>query len=374
MDFELDAEALALLEAAGAMLDAEATPALIRAAWPASRGDAPATAGLEQVRKVWATLADLGAVGALVAEDAGGLGLDLGQVVPLLERVGYVGLPVPAVETIVHAAPLLAAAGHPALPDVLAGRALVAVGTVTAGGDTLIPYGRHADLVVLPGLGLRAFGAGELALEPVATVDGARALARLAAPPAPGTGTLLTADPAETEAAWWRAAVGTGAVLVGLAARMLALTVEYTRNRAQFGVPVGSFQAVKHALAGAHLAVEFARPAVLAAGWRAAHSPEAAETGTTTEAGTATATDTARDAAVGDARDAASVAKVLAGDAARLAARASIQCHGAIGYTTEYDLHLFAKPAWALIAAFGDPHWHRARLAASLGLPDPVDA
>src|SRR5262245_62266845 len=150
MDFELDAEALALLEAAGAVLDTEATPALIRAAWPAGHGDAPATAGLEQVRKVWATLADLGAVGALVGEDAGGLGLDLGQVVPLLERVGYTGLPVPAVETIVHAAPLLAAAGHPALPDVLAGRALVAVGTVTAGGDTLVPYGRHADLVVLP--------------------------------------------------------------------------------------------------------------------------------------------------------------------------------------------------------------------------------
>ncbi|MBX6391189.1 MAG: acyl-CoA dehydrogenase family protein, partial [Frankia sp.] len=140
MDFELDDHAAALLEAAGAALDAEATPALIRAAWSAQDGR-------EQVRKVWATLADLGVVGALVPEDAGGLGLDIGQVVPLLERTGYVGLPVPAVETIAFTAPLLAAAGHPALTDVLAGRCLV---TVSAADGRQVPYGQQADLIVLP--------------------------------------------------------------------------------------------------------------------------------------------------------------------------------------------------------------------------------
>jgi alkylation response protein AidB-like acyl-CoA dehydrogenase len=72
--------------------------------------------------------------------------------------------------------------------------------------------------------------------------------------------------------------------------------------------------------------------------------------------------------AAGDAAAQTSAAKVLAGDAARLVARTAIQCHGAMGYTTEYDLHLFAKRAWALVPAWGSPGWHRARLADALHL------
>ena len=64
------------------------------------------------------------------------------------------------------------------------------------------------------------------------------------------------------------------------------------------------------------------------------------------------------------------MAKVLASDAARLVARTAIQCHGAIGYTTEYDLHLYAKRTWALIPGWGSPQWHRAQLAAFLGVAD----
>jgi alkylation response protein AidB-like acyl-CoA dehydrogenase len=154
---------------------------------------------------------------------------------------------------------------------------------------------------------------------------------------------VLTDDPDEVELAWQRGVIGTAAVLVGLADRMLAMTVEYVQQRQQYGVPVGSFQAIKHALASALVAVEFARPAVLAAGWAlAAGVPDA-------------------DAQVG-------AAKVLASDAARLLARTSIQCHGAMGYTTEHDLQLFAKRAWALAPDWGSPGWHRARLASALGI------
>jgi alkylation response protein AidB-like acyl-CoA dehydrogenase len=64
-------------------------------------------------------------------------------------------------------------------------------------------------------------------------------------------------------------------------------------------------------------------------------------------------------AAVSEAQ--VSAAKVLASDAARLVARRALQCHGAIGYTTEYDL--YAKRAWAVIPGGGSPDWHRARLA-----------
>jgi alkylation response protein AidB-like acyl-CoA dehydrogenase len=117
------------------------------------------------------------------------------------------------------------------------------------------------------------------------------------------------------------------------------------KGRDQYGVAIGSFQAVKHALASALLAVEFAWPMVLAAAW-------------------------AQASAAPDAADQTSAAKVLASDAARLVARTAVQCHGAMGYTTEYDLHLYAKRVWALAPSWGDPAAHRASLARSLGVSD----
>jgi hypothetical protein len=139
--------------------------------------------------------------------------------------------------------------------------------------------------------------------------------------------------------------LATAALLTGLARRMLDLTVGYVKQREQYGVPIGTFQAIKHALAAALVAVEFARPMVLAAGW--------AQAAGTDDAGAQT-----------------SAAKVLASDAARAVARTAIQCHGAIGYTTEYDLHLYAKRVWALAPSWGAPDWHRAKLAISLGVTD----
>src|SRR5688500_6932542 len=104
---------------------------------------------------------------------------------------------------------------------------------------------------------------------------------------------------------------------------MLDLTVGYVTERQQFGVPIGSFQAVKHHLADAALALEFARPAVWRASWSVAHASPTRS------------------------RD-VSMAKAMASDAAELVGRKALQCHGAIGYTVEADLHLFMKRAWAL--------------------------
>lgn len=122
------------------------------------------------------------------------------------------------------------------------------------------------------------------------------------------------------------------------------MTVEYVGQRRQFGAPVGSFQAVKHQLADALLRIEFAAPAVAQAGFSLASRDP----------------DRVRDV---------SMAKALASDAAREVARATIQCHGAIAYTTEYDLHLYVKRAWALAADWGSAAWHRAVVARDLGLP-----
>jgi alkylation response protein AidB-like acyl-CoA dehydrogenase len=181
----------------------------------------------------------------------------------------------------------------------------------------------------------------QVVLEPAASVDRGR---RLATAIGLSLGdSEVTDDPAAVDAACDRAALGTAAFLVGLGERMLAMTVEHVKQRTQFGVPVGSFQAVKHHLANARKDLSFARPAVLRAAWSVA-----------TGAPTAS-------------RD-VSMAKALAGDAAVLAGRQALQCHGAIGYTVEYDLHLFLKRTWALARAYGDAAWHRDRVGLALGV------
>ena len=329
MRFCPDETTLALRDAAAGLLAAEVTPEVIRAGWPGGKEDL--------VAAVWRKLAGVGALGALVPEERGGLGLDENGLVPFLEEVGRSGLPGPAAETIAVAAPLLDGA---VLAGVLAGETLVAA---QLGDGDLVPHGSQAPLIVLrAGDGLRLYERAALPLEPCATIDGSRGAARLRSRP-PGGGTLLTADPVVIETAWRRGVLATSALLTGLSRRMLELTVGYVRQREQFGAPVGSFQAIKHALANALVAVEFARPMVLAAAWyQATGAPEAAQH--------------------------VSAAKVAAADAARLVTRTAIQCHGAMGYTTEYELHLFAKRAWALIPSWGSPDWHRARLAAALGL------
>ena len=122
---------------------------------------------------------------------------------------------------------------------------------------------------------------------------------------------------------------------------MLELTVDYAAQRHQFGRPIGSFQAVKHHLANARIQIEFASPAVLYAAYAVAHSsPEATRS--------------------------VSQAKWLAGAAATVTGRAALQCHGAIGYTTEYDLHLYLKRSWALARSWGGADFHADRVAASI--------
>jgi alkylation response protein AidB-like acyl-CoA dehydrogenase len=132
-----------------------------------------------------------------------------------------------------------------------------------------------------------------------------------------------------------RLALGAAAQLVGLGQRMLDMTVDYAKQREQFGVPIGSFQAVKHHLADALKDVAFARPAVL----RAAASLEPRDI---------------------------SMAKAMASDAASGSARHALQCHGAIGYTVEHDLHRFLKRTWILARSHGDAAWHRERIATIL--------
>jgi alkylation response protein AidB-like acyl-CoA dehydrogenase len=126
--------------------------------------------------------------------------------------------------------------------------------------------------------------------------------------------------------------------LVGVAREALTRTVAYDRERTQFGVPVGSFQAIKHHLADLHVGVSMAEHAVL----YAAH---------------------ALDDGRPDTELAVAVAKAKAGDAALQSTAAMIQYHGGIGYTWEHEAHLFYKRAKRLAGSYGTADEHRARIA-----------
>ena len=136
-------------------------------------------------------------------------------------------------------------------------------------------------------------------------------------------------------------ALACSAMLLGAGRALLEASVRHVSVRAQFGQPVGTFQAVKHKLADVAIALEFARPLLDAAAAAVAD-------------GAATAP-----------RD-VSAAKVACADAAGLAARAALQVHGAIGYTAEHDLSLWLTKVRALAPAWGSQAWHRRRVLAAL--------
>ena len=310
----------------------------------------------------WDTLAGMGVVGLSVPESLGGLGLGLVDLVPLLEEAGRVALPEPLLETTALLAPLLVELGGPArshewLEGIAAGRVAGAVGSVAARRPAPVSGADGADLLVLAtggtGLGddteVHVVEASTVTVRSVSSLDPTR---RLGIPHwAPTAETRVLAG-AEARAALRRneacAAVATAAELLGLTERMITMAAEYAKERRQFGQPIGSFQAVKHLLAGAQVRLEFARPVVYAAAW-------------------------ALDEAEPTWWRGASSAKASASDAATEAARVSLQVHGAIGYTWECDLHLFLKRAWALAEAWGSAADHRARVLESLLDQAPAD-
>ena len=315
MDFTFSEDQEAFRDAMRDLLAGTCPPAAVRAAWTAEDPWDPDR---------WAALAEMGVVGLLAPEAAGGLGLTEVDLVLLLEEAGRAALPEPLADTALLVA---------LVPDEW--QEPIASGAITVGAapadatHVLGPVG--ADLIVVGG---RAYGPPDEADEH-RSVDGSRRLLRVD-DVVDGDGVFpLRADPFD------RLAFGTAATLVGLARHLVDVTVEYAKEREQFGQPIGGFQAVKHHLASTHLAVEFAAPAVYRAAWSLATDQPTVP------------------------RD-VSMAKAMAGDAAELAARVALQVHGAIGYTFESDLHLWMKKVWALSPAWGDAAFHRRRVADAL--------
>ena len=334
MRFAFSQEQLMFRDSARDLLHKHCPSGAVRAAWGEPSGRVPG---------LWAKLAELGVVGLTVPEAFGGLSMGELDLVLLLEEAGRAAAPEPFVETIAVGAPLLREAGTDALrevwlPRVASGQAVLAVGLE---GAPWVPFAAEADLLLLQrGDELHAVARGAATLTAQASVDGSRRLASIAWSPTAGT-RFASGEVARraVAAAQDRGALATAAELCGIARRLLDTTVEYAKVRHQFGKPIGSFQAVKHHLANALLALELARPLVVRAAYSFAHD------------------DADRSLHV-------SMAKARASEAALVAARAALQCHGAIGYTVEYDLHLWMKRGWALAAAWGDPACHRARAGA----------
>ena len=335
MYFGFGEDQLAFRDAVGALLDRRADPEALRLVW--------ADPSSEARWEVWKELARMGVHGLAGPEAMGGAGADWLTLCLILAEAGRVALPLPLVETAAVGVPVLGSAGDPggALPGLIGGEVL----TASAGPSGPFPASGRARWFLIGGDRPRLYRRDEVQVSALGSVDVTRDLADVEAS---GPGQLL-ALPAGGPGIVDCGALGAAAELVGLARALVDMTVGYVKERKQFGVPVGSFQAVKHHLADAALQVEFAAPAVWAAAYHMSRWQESPES----------ASELVR---------AVSLAKALASDAAGLAARHALQCHGAMGYAYEYHLHMWLKRVWCLVPAYGSAGWHRRRIGAVLGI------
>jgi alkylation response protein AidB-like acyl-CoA dehydrogenase len=304
VDFSLTPDQELLRDTARKLLERECPPALVRA-----HIDDPSV-----YEQLWRHLAEYTALGAGPAAD----------LCLFLEQTGYAAAP----------GPFLATTGYTALTGDEG-----STGTVALVDDPTHPFVLEADrveriAVVLPGPLLAVVDAADAPARFVATVDFSRRLFTLDLPE-------LDAQPlaADTYARWRdRTCACAAAELVGTARRIFDMTLAYAKERKQFDVPIGSFQAIQHKLADMSLALERATAAVHYAAMTV-------------------------DGDDPDRSRACHVAKAAAGDAARRILKDGIQIHGGIGYTWEHDLHLFLRRATADEYLSGTTSWHLDRLA-----------
>ncbi|MCV7410950.1 acyl-CoA dehydrogenase [Mycobacterium florentinum] len=316
MKFALDEQQRDFAASIDAALGAADLPGAIRA-W--ADGDiAPA-------RLVWEQLANLGVTALAVSEKYDGLDAHPVDLVVALERLGRWCVPGPVAESIAVAPILLAADERSA--ELSSGDLIATV--------ALPPHTPRAVDAEAAGLVLLATGDGvseAAAGECHRSVDPSRRLYDVTA-----SGATWQAD---VKRAYEFGALATAAQLVGAAEALLNYTVEYAKQRTQFGRVIGSYQAIKHKLADVHIAIELARPLVYGAALALADD-----------------TNAERDV---------SAAKAAASDAGLLAARSALQTHGAIGFTQEHDLSLWLLRVQALRSAWGTPEAHRRRVLEAL--------
>jgi alkylation response protein AidB-like acyl-CoA dehydrogenase len=217
-----------------------------------------------------------------------------------------------------------------------------------AGADEVVVAARVPATTDDAGIGAFVVAREQLTVEPVESLDLTRGLARVTLDGVRVGADRVLGEPGPATAAALRRAVeeATAALAVetvGACQAIFDVTLDYAKQREQFGVPIGSFQAIKHKFADMLIALERAR----ATGYFAAL--------------TIAEDDDRRSLAVASA-------KATAGDCARLLAKEGIQIHGGIGYTWEHDMHLYVRRVRAGAALFGTAAQHRGRVADLIGL------
>jgi alkylation response protein AidB-like acyl-CoA dehydrogenase len=327
---------------------------------------------------LWKQFAELGLTGICIPESHGGLGLGATEAALVLEEIGRNLTPSPFLTTAVAAARAIEGTAHADrwFPGVLAGDSVLALavdegprhapehtaleakrqgnGFVLNGAKQFVVQGGSADMMVTaartggsPGErdGITLFAvakdAAGLSIDSQALVDSSKA-ARLTF-----ENVQLDADAVigEIDGGWAplsralaAGSAGAAAELVGVASGASAMTLDYLRQRKQFGRLIGEFQALQHRAAHLYSEIEIAR----AAAFKAAESLDAEDE---------------------NAELHVAVAKAKAADVANLAVREGVQMHGGIGMTDEHDIGLFMKREAVVGQLFGDAYFHHNRVA-----------
>jgi len=333
MRFNFTEDQLLLQQTVREFLEGECTVEYVRSLWEAETG---------RSAEFWARFAEIGVPGLLVPENCDGLGMNEIDLVLLMEEVGRAALPEPVIPTAAVGVPLITDSGSRGLcehwlPLVAAGEAIFAVGHDVS---PFVSDAHVADLLLLPhGEEVHAVAPSDAELTYQKSNDPSQRLFAVEWSPAADT---LVADGAAGRALWAaaldRGALACAAQQLGVGQQLIDMAVAYACQRKQFGVAIGSFQAIKHMLADVKVALEYARSLV----YRAAHS-------------------VARNVETRSVD--VSAAKIVASEAAVDAASTALQVHGAIGYTWEQDLHIWMRRAWSLDLAWGDRAWHARRVA-----------
>jgi alkylation response protein AidB-like acyl-CoA dehydrogenase len=333
-------EAVALRDAVRSLLTRRSGPEAVRAALESPLG---------YDDKLWSTLCEQIGVAALaIPERYGGAGAGLAEVCVVQAELGRTLTPAPMLGSAVLCGDALLRTGNDEacerlLPGIAAGTTLAALAwsdvdgqwtpALTASGPGLdgracyVLDGDIADVLLAvartpDGAGLFEVPVDAVRRERVTSLDPTRRLAVVECDGTPAR--RLDTGGFDLRGLRDTAIVALAAEQVGAASRALELTVEYTKQRRQFGRPIGSFQALKHRMADVHVHLEAARSALYAA------------------------------LADGDA-EAVSAAKLVCGEAFSHATAEMIQLHGGIAITWEHDAHLYFKRAHGTALLFGDP-------------------
>ena len=367
MNFSFSEDQVLLRNSVRAALDEQCTPAHVRAMAEDERGYS---------ETLWSEMAKLGWLGLPFAEEQGGAGLGLVELALVLEEMGRAAYPGPYFASVVLGGLGIQLGGSPAqkekwLPAIASGQARASAAlledaldwdpasttaTATKTGDgwrlaglkRFVPWAHVADVVLVPARapeGLSLFlvdpRAAGVTLTPMVGIDVSNRWSEMRLDGVTASADAMVGRAGDAggvlDALLRRAAVAASAEMLGAARRCLDMSVGYVKVREQFGQLIGSFQAIRHRCAEMLMEVENCHSAVYYAAW-------------------------ALTAGAGDAPAAASICKSYVSEATRKVCGDAIQVHGGIGFTWEYDLHLYFKRAKALEPLYGDAAHHREQI------------